>query len=132
MGIGKISFGWYLKHIAPLALLGYFVGAGAIWECGDFSGRKPALRIIKIPGHGPGFLLTVRCYLRVQVVPCGPSFQENALVREEIADAVAFRPVLDPARFRALADEFFDFRGVLVFGLCLRRFRERRAEAESE
>lgn len=28
MGIGKISFGWYLKHIAPLALLGYFVGAG--------------------------------------------------------------------------------------------------------
>ncbi|MFA6623465.1 MAG: sodium:proton antiporter NhaD [Fibrobacteraceae bacterium] len=27
MGIGKISFGWYLKHIAPLALLGYAVGA---------------------------------------------------------------------------------------------------------
>jgi Na+/H+ antiporter NhaD/arsenite permease-like protein len=27
MGIEKISFGWYLKHIAPLALLGYAVGA---------------------------------------------------------------------------------------------------------
>ncbi len=27
MGIEKISFGWFLKHIAPLALLGYAVGA---------------------------------------------------------------------------------------------------------
>ncbi len=26
MGLEKISFGWYLKHIAPLALLGYLVG----------------------------------------------------------------------------------------------------------
>jgi len=29
MGIEKITFGWYLKHIAPLALLGYLAGAGA-------------------------------------------------------------------------------------------------------
>ena len=26
MGIEKISFGWYLKHIAPLALAGYIIG----------------------------------------------------------------------------------------------------------
>lgn len=29
MGLEKITFGWYLKHIAPLALLGYLAGAGA-------------------------------------------------------------------------------------------------------
>ena len=28
MGIEKITFGWYLKKIAPLALVGYLVGAG--------------------------------------------------------------------------------------------------------
>jgi len=28
MGIEKISFGWYLRRIAPLALLGFFAGAG--------------------------------------------------------------------------------------------------------
>jgi Na+/H+ antiporter NhaD/arsenite permease-like protein len=26
MGLEKISFGWYLKHIAPLAFLGYIIG----------------------------------------------------------------------------------------------------------
>jgi hypothetical protein len=26
MGMEKISFGWYLKKIAPLALLGYVTG----------------------------------------------------------------------------------------------------------
>lgn len=29
MGIAKINFFWYLKKITPLALLGYFAGAGA-------------------------------------------------------------------------------------------------------
>jgi Na+/H+ antiporter NhaD/arsenite permease-like protein len=29
MGIEKISFGWYLKHIAWLALTGYLAGLGA-------------------------------------------------------------------------------------------------------
>jgi Na+/H+ antiporter NhaD/arsenite permease-like protein len=28
MGIEKISFAWYLKHISWLALLGYLVGMG--------------------------------------------------------------------------------------------------------
>jgi Na+/H+ antiporter NhaD/arsenite permease-like protein len=28
MGLEKITFGWYLKRIGPLALLGYFAGAG--------------------------------------------------------------------------------------------------------
>lgn len=28
MGLEKISFGWYLKHIAPLAFLGYAAGGG--------------------------------------------------------------------------------------------------------
>jgi Na+/H+ antiporter NhaD/arsenite permease-like protein len=28
MGIEKITFGWYLQRIAPLALLGYLSGAG--------------------------------------------------------------------------------------------------------
>ena len=26
MGMEKISFGWYIRRIAPLALLGYFAG----------------------------------------------------------------------------------------------------------
>jgi Na+/H+ antiporter NhaD/arsenite permease-like protein len=29
MGIEKISFGWYLRWIAPFALLGFFAGAAA-------------------------------------------------------------------------------------------------------
>jgi hypothetical protein len=29
MGMAKIDFFWYLKKITPLALLGYFAGAGA-------------------------------------------------------------------------------------------------------
>lgn len=29
MGIANISFGWYLKNIAPLALVGYFSGIAA-------------------------------------------------------------------------------------------------------
>jgi Na+/H+ antiporter NhaD/arsenite permease-like protein len=29
MGMEKISFGWYLKHITLLATLGYFAGIGA-------------------------------------------------------------------------------------------------------
>ena len=28
MGLDNISFGWYLKKIAPLALAGYFAGVG--------------------------------------------------------------------------------------------------------
>lgn len=31
MGLEKISFGWYLKHITPLALAGYLSGIGAYW-----------------------------------------------------------------------------------------------------
>lgn len=31
MGLEKISFGWYLKHITPLALAGYLAGIGAYW-----------------------------------------------------------------------------------------------------
>ena len=29
MGMEKIDFIWYLKHITPYALLGYLAGAGA-------------------------------------------------------------------------------------------------------
>ena len=29
MGMEKIDFVWYLKHITPYALLGYLAGAGA-------------------------------------------------------------------------------------------------------
>ena len=31
MGLGKISFGWYLKHVSWLALLGYFAGMVVYW-----------------------------------------------------------------------------------------------------
>ena len=31
MGLEKISFGWYLKHISWLALLGYLCGAATYW-----------------------------------------------------------------------------------------------------
>ena len=31
MGLEKISFSWYLKNIAPLALLGYLIGFIFMW-----------------------------------------------------------------------------------------------------
>ena len=31
MGLEKISFGWYLKHVSWLALLGYFAGMVVYW-----------------------------------------------------------------------------------------------------
>ncbi len=31
MGLEKISFGWYLRHVSWIALLGYLAGIGAYW-----------------------------------------------------------------------------------------------------
>jgi Na+/H+ antiporter NhaD/arsenite permease-like protein len=31
MGLQKISFGWYMKNISWMALLGYFAGIAAFW-----------------------------------------------------------------------------------------------------
>ncbi len=31
MGLEKISFGWYMKHISWLAIIGYFAGMGSYW-----------------------------------------------------------------------------------------------------
>ena len=31
MGLERISFGWYARHIALLALAGYAAGIGVIW-----------------------------------------------------------------------------------------------------
>ena len=53
MGIGKISFGWYLRRASWLALLGYFAGAAVHlaqdkWLNSEFF-SAPTIRLARLP-----------------------------------------------------------------------------------
>ncbi len=36
MGLEKITFGWYMRRITPIALVGYFAGMACYWVLRTF------------------------------------------------------------------------------------------------